>query len=194
MLHKRYVDGRPWAIMGDFNVALNIEDTSTGMSSLPRCMLDFKDCVKEIEVVDLNKSGLHYTWNQKPLEGGGILKKLDRVMVNENFLQDFPSAHATFQPYRISYHSPAILRMMEDTKKSRPFKFLNIVTKNKEFENLVKEIWSEQVTCHKMYGLVKKVKNLKEPLRNLMWSKGNLHKRVTLLRKEVDETRKRLDQ
>lgn len=99
--------------MGDFNVALNIEDTSTGISGLPRCMLDFKECLKKIEVVDLNKSGIHYTWNQKPVQGGGILKKLDRIMVNDAFIQDFPSSHATFQPYKVSDHSPAILQVME---------------------------------------------------------------------------------
>lgn len=82
---NRFVKGKPWSLMGDFNVALNIEDSSAGFSGLPRCMVDFKDCVKNIEVSDLNQSGLHYTWNQESREGKGILKKLDRIMVNEFF-------------------------------------------------------------------------------------------------------------
>ncbi|GKB92899.1 retrovirus-related pol polyprotein from transposon TNT 1-94, partial [Tanacetum coccineum] len=64
--HKSVVRNYPWVLMGDFNVALNIEDTYTGTSSMSSGMCEFKDCITNIEVVDVTSSGLHYTWNQKP--------------------------------------------------------------------------------------------------------------------------------
>ncbi|GJV80963.1 hypothetical protein Tco_1516833 [Tanacetum coccineum] len=57
--------------------------------------------------MDINSTGLHYTWNQKPRSGGGVLKKLDRIMGNMEFIDTFPWAYGVFQPYRISDHSPA---------------------------------------------------------------------------------------
>ena len=52
--------------MGDFNAALNIEDTFFGSSDINIAMREFRECVQNIEVVDVNSSGLHFTWNQKP--------------------------------------------------------------------------------------------------------------------------------
>nr|GEV51084.1 hypothetical protein [Tanacetum cinerariifolium] len=75
--------------VGDFNVALNMEDSFTGSSGMNSAMCDFKDCVIHIEVFDINSSGLHFTWNQKPKGGGGILKKLDRIMGNIEFVDMF---------------------------------------------------------------------------------------------------------
>nr|GEV23777.1 hypothetical protein [Tanacetum cinerariifolium] len=80
--HKNVVRGSLWILMGDFKVALNIEDSYLGSSMMNSTMCDFKDCVKKIEVIDINSFGLHYTWNPKPKGRNGILKKLDRIMRN----------------------------------------------------------------------------------------------------------------
>lgn len=106
ILHKYFVANNPWVLLGDFNVALDIDDTSTGSSGLPKCILEFKECVKKIEISDINCSGLKYTLNQKPQGSDGILKKLDRVMANALFISMYPNAHVIFQPYRVSDHSP----------------------------------------------------------------------------------------
>ncbi|PWA86470.1 RNA-directed DNA polymerase, eukaryota, Reverse transcriptase zinc-binding domain protein [Artemisia annua] len=65
-LHKHYVRYRPWCILGDFNSALNLEDKLEGSSVIDIAMREFKECVDEIEVSDVNRSGLQFTWNQKP--------------------------------------------------------------------------------------------------------------------------------
>ncbi|GJU52606.1 auxin efflux carrier [Tanacetum coccineum] len=88
--HKSVVCGVPWILLGDFNVALNMEDSLTGSSSMTSAMCDFKDCLKHIDVIDINCSGLQYTWNQKPKGKGGTLKKLDRVIGNIDFVDMFP--------------------------------------------------------------------------------------------------------
>nr|GEV87407.1 methylenetetrahydrofolate reductase 1 [Tanacetum cinerariifolium] len=71
--------------------ALNLEDSISGSSRLNATMYDFKACVNNIEVMDINSSGLHYTWNQKPRGRGGILKKLDRIMGNMDFVDSYPA-------------------------------------------------------------------------------------------------------
>nr|GEY60885.1 integrase, catalytic region, zinc finger, CCHC-type, peptidase aspartic, catalytic [Tanacetum cinerariifolium] len=49
--HKVMVHSQPWILLGDFNVALNVEDSLSGSSSMTSAMCDFKDCVEDIEVV-----------------------------------------------------------------------------------------------------------------------------------------------
>ncbi|PWA43570.1 RNA-directed DNA polymerase, eukaryota, Reverse transcriptase zinc-binding domain protein [Artemisia annua] len=82
--HKVFVRGKPWYLMGNFNAALNLEYKAIG---------------------------LHFRWNQKPKGDHGVLKKIDRVLENLDFYDLFVGASALFQPYRISKHSPAILRI-----------------------------------------------------------------------------------
>lgn len=65
-MHKHFVHGRPWVIMGDFNSALFLEDMFHGSKDINISMREFNDCVNKIEVEDANSLGLHYTWNQKP--------------------------------------------------------------------------------------------------------------------------------
>lgn len=43
-IHKRFVSINPWIVLGDFNVSLNIEDSSAGFSGISRAQSDFKDC------------------------------------------------------------------------------------------------------------------------------------------------------
>ncbi|GJW05648.1 RNA-directed DNA polymerase, eukaryota, reverse transcriptase zinc-binding domain protein [Tanacetum coccineum] len=163
-LHKHLVRGHPWILMGDFNVSLNMEDNFSGSLVMDSVMCDFKDYVNNIEVFDINSFGLHFTWNQKPKGRDGVLKKLDRIMGNIDFVDVYPGAYAIFQPYRISDHSPCVLKIPSlSASKPKPFK------------------------------VVKKLKSLKKPFRKLMHEQGNLHKRVIRLRNELDEVQKALD-
>ncbi|GJR80293.1 putative RNA-directed DNA polymerase [Tanacetum coccineum] len=167
-MHKLVTCGFPWTLMGDFNIALNLEDYSSGSSKLDSAISDFKDCVYNIEVLDINSSGLHFTRNQKPKGGGGLLKKLDHIMRNTDFINAFPGSYALFQPYRVSDHSPAFLE-------------------------LVSNVWNQHVDGHRMYQVVSKLKALKKPFRKLMHDQGNLHERVCNLKVELDEIQKALD-
>nr|GEX31622.1 hypothetical protein [Tanacetum cinerariifolium] len=65
-LHKNYINNRPCCLLGDFNASLYVDDTSIGPSSLDITMREFKECVETMEVIDVQRTGLHFTWNQKP--------------------------------------------------------------------------------------------------------------------------------
>ncbi|XP_022040559.1 uncharacterized protein LOC110943111 [Helianthus annuus] len=67
---------QPWVILGDFNTALNMEDCLYRPSNHTIGMRDFSECIKVAELMDVKSHGLHYTWNQKPKEGIGVLKKI----------------------------------------------------------------------------------------------------------------------
>lgn len=74
-LHKAFVHDRPWCILGDFNVALHLDDRFMGSSNIDIAMCEFSECVDSIELNDVKSVGMHFTWNQKPSGGDGLLKK-----------------------------------------------------------------------------------------------------------------------
>nr|GEY11591.1 hypothetical protein [Tanacetum cinerariifolium] len=113
--------------------------------------------------------GLHFTWNQKPKGGGGVLKKLDRIMGNINFIDTFPGAYAIFHPYRISDHLPAVLKLPTLTSpKPKPFKFFNFLAFKTRFIEVMESHWNTQIDGHNMFKVVSKMKLLKKPLRKLL--------------------------
>ncbi|GKC98183.1 hypothetical protein Tco_1168458 [Tanacetum coccineum] len=98
-------------------------------------MEDFIDCVNTIEVEDVCSSKMHFTWIKSPKNPTtSIMKKLDRIMVNEEFMAEYHHAYAIFHPFLVSDHPPAVIVLplaMERKKKS--FKFANFVADKKDF-------------------------------------------------------------
>ncbi|XP_021996194.1 uncharacterized protein LOC110893391 [Helianthus annuus] len=193
-VHKLFVNNNPWVIMGDFNSALNLGDSYMGASGMSVSMMDFQDCVANIEVFDVNCSGMQFTWNQKPKQGMGIMKKIDRIMINSHFTDAFPNSFAVFQPHRISDHSPCVLKLPGVMRsKPKPFKFPNFLTLKPEFIDVVKDGWDLSIEGVPMFRVVKKLRALKHLLRNLLRKQGNIHVRVTQTRKDLDEIQSRVD-
>ncbi|GJU04466.1 hypothetical protein Tco_1120896 [Tanacetum coccineum] len=66
-----------------------------------------------------------------------------------------------------------------------------------EVSDKVKEVvahsWNMEFDGYSMFCLVKKLKALKKPLRNLLYEHGNLHDKVKRLRFKLDEVQKALD-
>nr|XP_043611509.1 uncharacterized protein LOC122583113 [Erigeron canadensis] len=180
--------------MGDFNSFLYLQDNYYGSSSISIGMKEFKECVVETELIDINSSGFHYTWTQKPKKGVGILKKIDRIMGNMQFITDFPSSYAIFQPYRVSDHTPCVLKLPSVARyRPRPFKFSSFITSKFGFLEAVEKGWKQEFKGYKMFCVVKKIRALKTPMRKLLLEQGNLHASVTSLRNELDEIQKEVD-
>ncbi|XP_071699756.1 uncharacterized protein [Rutidosis leptorrhynchoides] len=193
-MHKGFVGNHPWVLMGDFNVSLDSDDSNAGSSRITIAMREFRECVEYLRMSDVNHVGLHFTWNQSPFSLNGKLKKIDRIMANDKFIEDYGNAFAIFQPYGISDHCPAILKFPTTNRaRHKPFKFGNFIVYKEGFDDIVIKGWRRVVVGHKMFQVVKKLRWLKKPLRNLMWKKGNLHIRVTKLKTELDEAQTALD-
>ncbi|GJX82852.1 hypothetical protein Tco_0332333 [Tanacetum coccineum] len=151
-------------------------------------------CVEAIEVSDVNSMGLRFTWNQKPKGKHGTLKKVERIMANLDFYSSFVGSSAVFQPYRLSDHSLAVLRIpMESISNPRPFKFYNLLVHNNRFKDIVANGWNVSVSGFWMFKVVKRLKMLKKPLRKLLYDHGNLHENVKKLRHELDMVQTALD-
>ncbi|GJV80028.1 RNA-directed DNA polymerase, eukaryota, reverse transcriptase zinc-binding domain protein [Tanacetum coccineum] len=184
-IHKRIVGNNAWVILGDMNVTLNPNEHSTGSSTMSSDMNDFKDCINSIEVEDIVSSGLFFTWTKnlfkvKAGDATGVLKKLDRIMVNEDFLDKYPQSHATFLPKIIN-------------PKRKTFKFANFIADKKEFIPTVSKLWETEVEGCQMFKTIKKLKELKRELRNLTWKDGNVFYRVKTLKNQLVEIQSKIN-
>nr|GFA66454.1 RNA-directed DNA polymerase, eukaryota, reverse transcriptase zinc-binding domain protein [Tanacetum cinerariifolium] len=85
-IHKRFASHYPWVLLGDFNVTLDVAEHSAGMANRSQDMQEFFDTTNNLEIDDICNSGFHFTWT-KSLKNPKctVPKKLDRIMINEEF-------------------------------------------------------------------------------------------------------------
>ncbi|XP_071740793.1 uncharacterized protein [Rutidosis leptorrhynchoides] len=107
-VQKASIGQHPWVLLGDFNVTRKVEEHSAGGAFITEEMQEFIDCINMIEVDDIGSSCFNFTWTKSLKNPNcGVLKKLDRIMINDDFIAKYPDAYGLFLPYLVSDHSPA---------------------------------------------------------------------------------------
>ncbi|GKB73619.1 RNA-directed DNA polymerase, eukaryota, reverse transcriptase zinc-binding domain protein, partial [Tanacetum coccineum] len=88
--HKHIVNGNPWAVSGNFNVTLAVNEHSSGSSFSSNDMKEFHECINDVELENVNNLGFFFNWT-KSLKNPDCrtLKKLDRIMVNEDLISKY---------------------------------------------------------------------------------------------------------
>lgn len=88
-------------------------------------MRDFRDCLLETDLSDLNFRGLTFTWWNKQ-KRSPIAKKLDRVLVNDKWSVNHASDCAIFGAPEFSDHAPCSVSLSsQQNSLKKPLKFFN---------------------------------------------------------------------
>ena len=135
---------KKWMLIGDYNEILE-GGKHSGFENSPRIpmgMRDFQETVRYCSFTDMGYQGPRFTWCNKR-EKGLICKKLDTVLINEEWLNS-SRAFCNFDSGGCSDHLRCRIQLdVEEKQKRRPFKFTNAVVKMPEFMSLVEEQWRD---------------------------------------------------
>jgi len=86
------MDRCPWIIGGDFNVILNEEEKLGGLQFTQNEAMDFAAFISNNALIEVRFSGSKYTWWNGRIEEECIFNRLDRILVNQEFMDLFPSS------------------------------------------------------------------------------------------------------
>lgn len=173
-----------WCIVGDFNVCLGPNETSNG-NTWTSSMLEFKDFLSSAGLSDLRTLGPLYTWWDCNITMP-VFKRLDRCVVNGNWLCSFSNAQANILQRGLSDHSPiAIYLGCPVDRVPKPFQFFNHLIQHERFLETVKHAWSVHISGDPWFILTQKLKLTKSALRNLNMSNGNVHSKVMLAKHDL---------
>ncbi|XP_074305233.1 uncharacterized protein LOC141640282 [Silene latifolia] len=129
---------------------------------------DFRQCVEYCEVTDIVAHGSSFTWNNKQDPSTRVFSRIDRCLINIDWLQRFPDSSAFFMNEGTFDHCPCICyRRDEATTRKSSFKYFNMWSLDSNFKAVVATEWNKTVFGVKMYQVVTKLKNLKKPLKEL---------------------------
>lgn len=165
-------------IAGDFN-AIRSEDerVGRGLAVDYRDMAAFDDFIRQANLFDCPLTGRKFTWYKKD---GSCKSKLDRILVNEEWLIKWPSYSVKSCGRTFSDHCPIYFEMVVKDWGPRPFKFINSWISHPEFSSFVKGRWEG----HKIVGwagfrLKEKLKLIKADLKE--WNRlvfGNIDNQI----------------
>ena len=118
---------------------------------------------------------------------GFIARKLDGVLVNDVWMENFGHSTMEFLAHEVSDHCPSLIQFEEVMySPPKPFKLCNCWTKHQNFLKIVKESWKTPIRGNAMSILHKKLKRLKVVLREFNLTHfGGISKRVDEKRREL---------
>ncbi|XP_043700239.1 uncharacterized protein LOC122650948 [Telopea speciosissima] len=162
------IGNQPWGLGRDFNVIRYCHEKQDGEHLDMDAMDSFNGCIEDIGVNDLRCAGFPFIWSNKRTGNQRIACKLDRVLVNEEWLSSFPSSHASFASPDISDHSPISLAIQPSTSFGpKPFKYFDMWSSHLSFLATVQEAWDKPVLAFStpLIAFSKKFRNVKTALK-----------------------------
>ncbi|XP_074283224.1 uncharacterized protein LOC141607772 [Silene latifolia] len=117
---------------------------------------------------DLKACGSFFTWNNKHEQGTKVYSRIDKALINNDWLDTFSESFANFMPEGNFDHCPCLIRFDASTDRRRaPFKYVNIWSAAAGFEEMVNTAWKGNVIGTPMFKNVVKLKALKRELKKL---------------------------
>ncbi|XP_074305703.1 uncharacterized protein LOC141640924 [Silene latifolia] len=153
--------------MGDFNNVLAMNER-IGSEVTNAELRGFQNCIDACGLMDIPAHGAFFTWNNKHEVGDKVYSRIDRVLVNDEWLSHFPETHTMFHPEGLFDHFPCTITLWPKVIRKRgSFKYFNMWGSEPTFGDVVKQVWDYQIEGHTMFQVVKKLKLLKQPLNAL---------------------------
>jgi len=102
-------------------------------------IIDFNEWIADLNFVETPNVGRSFTW----FKPNGVAKsKLDRILVSQEWLHKWPDSTSFTLDRNFSGHCPILLRAKIIDWGPKPFRVFDCWLKDKSFEQIVKECWS----------------------------------------------------
>ncbi|KAI0522856.1 hypothetical protein KFK09_005241 [Dendrobium nobile] len=159
----------PWALIGDYNCCRYANEKSGGTPITQSALFDFNNMIFRNSLVDLNSVGFKYTWfNQRA--SNPIHIKLDRVLVNEGWLNMFQDSFCSFQSPSCSDHCPIILHYGMNVHVNHRFIFKNYWSKLESYWAILLEAFSTPTNGNPLSHFSKILKQIKTVVKKEVWA------------------------
>ncbi|XP_021737258.1 uncharacterized protein LOC110703785 [Chenopodium quinoa] len=130
-------------------------------------MIGRKSFEEVLKLLDLCPC-LGFALSNKAHSGPRTQTRINRGLVNFEWLLQFSNVKVVYLPPSLSDHAPLMYEVLPPApSKGKPIRFLNHMLTHPDFMNIVAEIWSAGSQGNSMSRIWKKCKNLKVKLKDL---------------------------
>ncbi|XP_074278426.1 uncharacterized protein LOC141602015 [Silene latifolia] len=112
---------------GVFNILMHLNERISGAEVTWSDISPMRQMVDHCDLMELKSLGSFFTWNNKHEVGTKVYSKLDRVLINGDWLVQFPECFANFLPEGLFDHCPCLIQFQtRGNRKGVPFKYFNM--------------------------------------------------------------------
>ncbi|KAL0453552.1 UNVERIFIED_CONTAM: hypothetical protein Slati_1333300 [Sesamum latifolium] len=154
-----------WLVMDDFNTVVDLSEVSSASGNIRGAMEEFQECITATGLITLPIQGQFFTWHNCSNDSRSLWKRLDRMMVNDRWLDRWLQAFYTSLNPQTSDHSPLVLKGNVHNPHPTLFRFDNYLTASPKFLPAVRNVWSHPIVGTTMYAVTRKLKALKPVFR-----------------------------
>lgn len=164
------VKNQPTLLMGDFNQILTADEHfSISPFTLPLSgMEEFQDCLSSCDLEDIKTRGTLFTWGNGQ-QKDPISRKLDRVLGNQSWRDNFADFFAFFDAPGDSDHSPCVVDLNVNMRSRKcSFKYFSFLAMHPKFIEAIKSACEEEIPVgSKLFSLGQKLNHVKKACRKL---------------------------
>ncbi|KAG9458671.1 hypothetical protein H6P81_003179 [Aristolochia fimbriata] len=133
-------------------------------------MNDFNNLIQELSLIEPTLTGAEFTWTNG--RNHPIMAKLDRFLVNQEWLDTYGNTLGRILPRITSDHSPIMLKTEPENWGPKPFRFEEEWLLEEGFKDKLKTWWQEgQANGTACFIFNKKLKYLKSKIKS--WASDN---------------------
>lgn len=174
-------------ILGDFNAIRSISERRGRSLNQNRKDMDlFDGFIRDAQLLDLPLNGRNYTCYKAD---GTCKSRIDRVLVNNGWLDMWPSVSLKGLQRSVSDHCPLLLDSESQDWGPKPFRFINAWCSHPKFREVIENTWnSHQVQGWGGFVVKEKLKYLKGELKK--WNRevfGLIDKNVGEIKEKIHE-------
>lgn len=163
-----YMEDIDWFFVGDFNCILGSNEKRGGFYPKQVACDDFMPFSNVVNLIHMHKKGVDFTWYNGRLGMRHIEVRLDRVLHNSSWIDNWSATFYCTLNRQFSDHVSLLLNFdVFIRKSSRTYMFSKTWTMHLDFFNMVKQNW--EVPIHFVYnfmmGIMIKLKRLKKQLK-----------------------------
>ncbi|KAL0309599.1 UNVERIFIED_CONTAM: hypothetical protein Sradi_5902200 [Sesamum radiatum] len=126
-------------------------------------MQEFHSCIVNPGLITLPMQGCTFTWHNRTDNDRSLWKCLDRMLVNDVLLSQWPNCYYLTLTPRTSGHSPLVTCGESSIQNGSMFRFDNYLATSPDFIPAVQNVWQHHIVGTTMYAVTRKLMAL-EPV------------------------------
>ncbi|KAL2231099.1 UNVERIFIED_CONTAM: hypothetical protein Sindi_1704300 [Sesamum indicum] len=144
-----------WLFGGDFNAVRDLSEICGASGDIHMAMEEFNICIQNAGLLPLPMQGEWYTGHNCSANPRNLWKRLDRMLINDTWMDRFSTSFYTSLTPRTSDHSPLVLYGDNRQHYGGMFRFDNYLALSPEFIPSVQQVWQHNIIGVSMYALAK---------------------------------------
>ncbi|KAF9596825.1 hypothetical protein IFM89_013873 [Coptis chinensis] len=178
-----------WVVAGDFNIVTTATERKGGCSPCQLAVNEFVEFINKNALLDSTNLGYKFSWCNKRIGERRMLQKIDRMLVNQQWMEAAAGWKSKILKRKFSDHSPVVGWLTSIPKPTNiPFRFKRIWINHEGLKEVVKQSWEEPLEDVPIRKVMKKLKRLKLALKQWSWEVfGNLKIRREQAEAELEQ-------